>query len=195
MWQPIEAAPGVWLHPSHVWDDVNKALNPTGINQSAVNILVAHHLIHNKPKAFETVPTTFFKDAPYDVVLSGDWHGGFEPHEVNGRWFCNPGALARRAIDEIDRTPMVAIIEVEKGMFPIIEQKILRATKPGKDVFGQDVMDVMNKAKEDFDPTKFVEDIEDFEAVAVDIHELVQKAGTAKGIRKEILDYLSSKKT
>jgi len=194
LWEPTEASPGVWLHPSHVWDDVNDALTPAKIDTSAYNILVAHHLIHNRPKAFETVSTTLFKDAPYDLVLSGDWHGGFEPHEVNGRWFCNPGSLARRAIDEIDREPMVALIELEKGGFPVIEQKILRATKPGKDVFGQDVMDVMNKSREEFDPTKFVEDIEDFEAVSVDIFELVQKTGAAKGKRKEVLDYLASKK-
>jgi DNA repair exonuclease SbcCD nuclease subunit len=194
LWEPTEVC-GVVLHPSHVWDPVENALKPKVLDPAKLNVLVAHHLIHNQKKAFETVPTTFFADGPYDVVLSGDWHGGFEPHEHKGKWFCNPGSLARRAIDEIDRLPQVAILELEKGSIPIIDQRILKAARPGKEVFGQEVMEIIKKGQEEFDPSVFIENIEEFEAESVDIHELVQKAGQAKGIRKEILEYLGTKRT
>jgi DNA repair exonuclease SbcCD nuclease subunit len=194
LWEPVTVGEVV-LHSSHVWDDVQNALKPKSLDKSKVNILVAHHLISDQRKIFDTVPTTFFGDGPYDVVLSGDLHTGFEPHEVKGKWFCNPGALARRAIDEADRVPRVAVIEVGKGSIPVFDLRTLDSVKPGAEVFGQNIIEVLSQNRAGFDPTKFVENIEAFETESVDIYELVQKVGTAKGIRQPVLDYLRSKQT
>lgn len=193
LWEPTVAG-GVTLHASHVWQDVNESLKPSLLDKTKVNILVAHHLLSDQRKVFETVPTAFFGDGPYDMVLSGDLHAGFEPHEVKGKWFCNPGALARRAIDEMGRVPRVAVIEVAKGAVPVIDLRTLKAMKPGSEVFGQDIIEVLSQNRAGFDSTRFVENIEAFETESVDIHELVQKVGAAKGIRKPVLDYLQSKR-
>ena len=193
LWEPTEVGEVV-LYPSHVWQNIELALKPASLDDSKVNILVAHHLLNDKRLAFEVVPTSMFGDGPYDVVLSGDLHMGFESHEIKGRWFCNPGALARRAIDEVGRIPKVAVIEVEKGRIPIIDQRPLNSTKPGSEVFNQDVMEILQKSMDDFDPTKFVDNIEAFEAESVDIHELVQKVGLSKNIPRPVLDYLQGKR-
>jgi DNA repair exonuclease SbcCD nuclease subunit len=193
LWEPTTVS-GVVLYPSHVWENINDALKPKSLDKSKVNVLLAHHLITNQKAIFETVPTSLFGDGPYDLVLSGDLHAGFEPHEIKGHWFYNPGALARRAIDELEHVPRVAVIEVAKDAIPIFDSRTLKATKPGKDVFGLDIIEVLHQNWKDFDPTEFVDNIEAFEAESVDIHELVQKVGVTKGIRKPVLDYLRSKK-
>jgi DNA repair exonuclease SbcCD nuclease subunit len=195
LWEPTEVKAGVFLYPSHVWEDVNLALNPAGLNPANVNILVAHHLITDQKKMFDTVSTSLFKDGPYDVVVSGDLHCGFEPHQLNGHWFCNPGSLARRASDEADRVPMVAVIGIEKGKRTSVDQYPLSVAKPGGEVFGQEAMAIINKAKEDFDPTKFLENVDKFEMDVADIHELIQKVGGKEKIEPRVLAYLASKKT
>jgi DNA repair exonuclease SbcCD nuclease subunit len=193
LWEPQEVD-GVVLHPSHVWDDVNASLTPESLDAKKVNILVAHHLIHNKPKMFETVPTVLFANAPYELVLSGDWHGGFEPHQINGRWFCNPGSLARREIDDIDKVPQVAVIDIAKGKEVQIRQVALKSAKPGKEVFDVGVVEIIKKSQTDFDPSNFIANIEEFESQSVDVFELIQKIGLAQKTRKDILEYLSSKR-
>jgi DNA repair exonuclease SbcCD nuclease subunit len=194
LWEPASVGE-VTLYASHVWEDVRSALSPTLLDKRKVNILVAHHLLSDRDRVFTTTPTTLFGDGPYDLVLSGDLHCGFLPHEVKGKWFCNPGALARRAIDEMNRVPMVAIIEVEKDGIPVIDQRVLQSMKPGKDVFDQTIIDELRKSQTDFNPSAFVENIEAFEAESVDIHELIEKVGEVKKIPQSVLDYLRTKKT
>lgn len=183
----------VTLHPSHVWDKVEDAMK-VAVDRSRINILLAHHLLYNQKKMFETVPTSTLGGGTYDLVLSGDLHCGFDTHEVGGTWFVNPGSLVRRNIDEIDRQVQIAIIEVEKGRIPIVEMRSLKSVKPGKEVFGQDFIETVAKPTQHADPTAFVTSIEEFDAKSVDVHELVQKVGQAQGVRKEVLAYLASKK-
>lgn len=194
IWKP-EDVPGtdVTLYPSHVWDKIEDAKKTT-VDSSRVNILVAHHLLYAGKKMFDTIPTSELGGGPYDLVLSGDLHCGFETHEVGGTWFCNPGALVRRNIDEIDRQVQVAVVEVEKGSIPIVEMRSLKSVKPGKEVFGQDFIETVARPVQHADPTAFVTSIEEFDAKSVDVHELVQNVGKAQGISNEVLVYLASKK-
>lgn len=193
MWGKTEAVPGVVLHPSHVWDKVEDAM-AEDTDSSKVNVLVAHHLLFNGKKMFETVPTASLGGGRYDLVLCGDLHTGFDTHEVGGTWFCNPGALARRSVDEIDRQVSVAVVEVEKGSIPLIEMRSLRSVRPGREVFGRDFIDGVARPAQHADPSAFVAGMEEFEATAVDVHELVQSVGRAQGIRKEVLEYLAGKR-
>jgi hypothetical protein len=151
IWEPTQIG-DVVLHASHVWEDPKDAADVT-LNGSNVNILVAHHLLTNKKTIFDTVNTGDFAqwmrdgDAPYNMVLSGDLHDGYDVHEVDGMWFCNPGSSAAEIMRE----------------------------------------------RNDFDPTAFVKEVEEFEVESADVHELVQKVGRAKGIRKDVLDYIAEK--
>jgi hypothetical protein len=107
-------------------------------------------------------------------------------------WFCNPGSLARQAISDVKRMPRYAVIEAEPGEIPIVDVRDVRCAKSGDEVFGEMAAEVMRE-REDFDPTAFINEVEEFEVESADVHELVRKVGAAKGIRKEVLDYIASK--
>jgi DNA repair exonuclease SbcCD nuclease subunit len=196
VWEPTEVE-DCWLVPSHVWDDINEA-DIEACRSDRFNILIAHHLLTNKKQMFDVVNTTqWVKDmdagCPYQLVLSGDLHDGYEPHEVEGTWFCNPGSLARRATSDAERHPQFAIIDVAgPNLPPVIDIQQLKCAKPGDEVFSHDVAELVRQ-REEFDAENLVEGMMDFEIEAVDIHDLIQTVGRSEGVSKTILDYLSTK--
>ena len=198
IWDAVNIGP-VTLHSSHVWEDPKDACDSFN-NSKQYNIMVAHHLLTNKKTIFDTVNTGDFRKwmvdagACYDMVLSGDLHDGYDTHEVDGMWFCNPGSVARQAISDRLRMPRFAVIDVEPGEIPVIDVRDLACAKPGEDVFGESVAEIA-RTQAGFDPTVFVSKMEEFEADSADIHELIQKVGLAEGWPKEVLDYLASKAT
>lgn len=194
--EPVEVGDCV-LYASHVWDDIEKA-NEVEVQEGKCNILIAHHLLTSKKAMFDVVNTVEFSEGcPYQLVLSGDLHDGYEPHEANGVWFCNPGSLARRATNDANRMPQVAIIETDKGK-PSIEIVRLECGKPGDEVFGEGIAEVIRKRDKDedenFDADAFVQDMESIEMDSEDIHELVQKVGKEKGVDQKVMSYLATKK-
>jgi DNA repair exonuclease SbcCD nuclease subunit len=200
IWEPIEVG-DCMLFASHVWDDINEANDAEGSDK--FNILVAHHLLTNKKAMFDVVNTREFTQTgengcPFQLVLSGDLHDGYEPHEENGVWFCNPGSLARRATSDAHRMPQVAIIDVHGPRVPPgIEIVRLKCGRPGDEVFGEGIAEVMRKRDDSgdgFDAEAFVADMESFEMESENIHDLVHKMGKKKGLRKEVLAYLDSKR-
>ena len=48
------------------------------------------------------------------VVLTGDYHQGYEPRRVGDTWFFNPGALSRKTIDDYERVPQVAVLQYDE---------------------------------------------------------------------------------
>jgi DNA repair protein SbcD/Mre11 len=196
VWEPVDLG-DVTISASHVWDEVMDA-GKTPVKDGAFNILIAHHLLTSKKAMFDVVNTTEFATkcqldgGNYDLVLSGDLHEGYPVHEVNGMWFCNPGSLARQAINDRERTPQYAVIEAEPNQIPIIDVVPIKCALPGSDVFGESAVELMRTGTK-FDPTAFVEEIGDFEAESSNVHDLVQKIGKSKGIRTEVLAYLATK--
>ena len=196
LWEPTEVG-DCWLVPSHVWDDIDDA-DIECCRGDRFNILIAHHLLTNKKAMFDVVNTTqWVKDmdagCPFELVLSGDLHDGYEPHEVENTWFCNPGSLARRATSDGDRMPQVAIVEVTGPKLPpSITIHQLKCGKPGSEVFSESIAEIA-RAREDFDAENLLEDMSSFEHEAVDIHDLIQTVGKRENIRKPVLDYLATK--
>lgn len=196
IWEPVRVG-DAQLVASHVWEDPRDAAHHE-LDDDAWKVLVAHHLLTNKKTVFETVNTGEFAGwmrdggAEYDMVLSGDLHDGYDAHEVDGMWFCNPGSVARQAISDAKRMPRYAVIEAEPGEIPVVDLCDLECARPGSEVFGETAAEVMRGGAE-FDPTAFVKEVEDFEVESADVHELVQKVGRAKGMRKEVLAYIASK--
>lgn len=192
MWGPTEVGE-VELWPCHVWEKLEDAkgkMMPPG----RVNVLVAHQSITNKKKFFDVESTADFGvGCPYDLVLSGHMHDGYDTHVVDGTTFCNPGAVSRGAMDEIDRVPMVAVIEVGAGRPPAVRLLPIECVKPGSDVFGQDVAEIVRDMSE-FDANAFVRGMDELEAESVDVYDLVQKAGKEEGIPKPVLAYIDSKR-
>jgi DNA repair exonuclease SbcCD nuclease subunit len=189
IWEPI-AVGCVELWPCHVWEDLEAMKGKTMVPGKA-NVLVAHHALTNKKKFFEVVSTADYgKGCPYDMVMSGHMHDGYATHAVEKTVFCNPGAVSRGALDEIDRIPQVAVVDAINKDVKMVQ---LRCAKPGNEVFGQDVAEIVRDMS-GYDASAFVGGMNDLEAGSVDVHELIQKAGKEEGIRKEVLVYLDSKR-
>ena len=182
----------VVLHAKHEWENTYEAMKRP-IDQSRLNVLICHELITDKAAIFEVINTSSLQPCPYDLVVSGDLHCGFQPHEVGNTWFVNPGSLARRASDDSFRWPQVAIIKIEKGKMPDIEMRKLVCAKSGDEVFGVGIAETALKKQEN-ESTVFTDEMLSFEAASTDIHELIQKVGVSSGISKSILDYLATKR-
>lgn len=192
LFHPMEVGEVV-LHGKHEWEPV-ASINGEGhdVDPAKYNILVCHELITNRKAPFDVTHTSTLTESPFDLVCSGDLHSGYSPHEVNGTWFCNPGSIARRNTSDTWH-PTMAIIDVEKGIPPVFNLVKLKSARPHDDVFGESVADILSEKQEAREGDEFAEELLKFEADAVDVHDLIQKVGMSKGIRKALLDYLATK--
>jgi hypothetical protein len=192
LWEPATVA-DVRLWPCHVWNNL-EGTKGEKMDGGVLNVLVAHQSLTNKKKMFDVVSTADYGvGCPYRLVLSGHMHDGYDVHDVDGTTFCNPGGMARRAIDEIGRMPQVAVVEGEAGGSLSVELVGLRSARPGAQVFGEGVAEVAREM-DGFDPTAFVSDIEKFEVSSVDVFDLVRQAGRKEGVRDEVLAYIEGKR-
>ena len=53
----------------------------------------------------------------------------------------------------------------------------------------------MVRARDEFDGEGFAEEMLQFEAESVDVHDLIQKIGKSKGLREAVLNYLATKRS
>jgi DNA repair exonuclease SbcCD nuclease subunit len=192
---PTASGPGVVLHAKHEWEAVADIKGEgRKVDQSKLNILLCHELITNEDAPFDVTDTATLEGSPFDLVCSGDLHTGYEPHEVDGTWFCNPGAICRENIGrDIDRMPQVALIDIEKGEIPVIQYRRLECPAPGTEVFGESIAEIV-RAREEFDGDSFADEMLTLEADSVDVHELIQTAGKTAGLSQRGLDYLATKR-
>jgi len=184
----------VVLYSKHEPEKMEDAIKQE-VDSSKYNILVCHELITNQRPMFDIISTASLKGCPFDLVVSGDLHDGYDTHEANDTWFVNPGSLARRSTADAHRWPQVAIIEIEKGIPPMVDIQRLKCALPGDEVLGESIAEVA-RAREDFDDKAdgFTEEMLQFEAESVDVHDLIQKVGRAKGLREVVLNYLATKR-
>jgi len=194
LWEPLDMG-DIVLHAKHEWEDMHESFK-RDVDQSKLNVLICHELITNKRAMFTVINTSELPPNPFDIVVSGDLHDGYEPHEVDGSWFCNPGSLARRTTADTRRFPQMAIIDIEKGGIPIIDVRRLACGKPGDDILGKSIAEVAREKGDDeeFNADEFTEGMMKLEAESVDVHELIQKTAKKAGVSKEVIDYLASKK-
>lgn len=196
LWEPAKIG-GVKLFASHVWEEPREA-SQHELEDGKVNILVAHHLLTNKKTMFDTINTGDFArwmladGAEYDIVLSGDLHDGYEVHEADGIWFVNTGSVARQSLSDIERSPKFAIIDVEPGKIPIIDEREFSSALPANAVFRESAAEIIRNSNE-FDPSAFIQGVEDFEVESQDVRELIRRVAISQGLRQEVRNYLAEK--
>ena len=192
LFHPMEVK-NVTLYGKHEWEPV-AAINGEGhdVDPTKYNVLLCHELITNRSAPFDVTSTSELTESPFDLVMSGDLHAGYSPHEVNGTWFCNPGSIARRNSSD-SWWPTMAIIDVDKGLPPVIDLIKLKCAQPHDEVFSESIVELLS-GKKDRDGEDFAKELLDFEADAVDVYDLIQKVGNAKGTKKELLAYLAMKR-
>jgi DNA repair exonuclease SbcCD nuclease subunit len=192
LWEPLDFGEVV-LYGKHEPDLMDSVLE-VQVDPDKYNVLVCHELLTPNPMPYDVVDTATLAGCPYDMVLSGDLHDGYDTHRVGDTYCVNPGSLARRTTADAERWPQVAIIEVEKGKKPKVELRRLACGKSGFDVFGESIAEAA-RSVEEFDAEGFAKELMEFEADSTDVHELVQKAGAKAGLRPEVLEYLARKGT
>jgi DNA repair exonuclease SbcCD nuclease subunit len=193
----------VSLWASHVWEKLETA-KKLPLDKSRYNILVAHHLLTNKDELNYSIEDTqkFAINSPFDLVLSGDLHDGYEHHKFGSTWFCNPGSLARRSTSDAPRTPRVAVIDFSKNADPVIEYVNVPSGRPGSEVFdfGNALKSLVVGAKSvdltesEASTKRFTDMVKEFENTSSDIHGIVKQTAVAMGYDKDVIDYLDKKR-
>ncbi|MFV8827222.1 metallophosphoesterase family protein [Alkalihalobacterium sp. APHAB7] len=110
-------------------------------NQSGANVLI--HLVHSMlvEKALpDGIPYTMIDHiwgTTADIILTGHFHGGFGIKEKNGKYICNPGAIARvnNHWSEMNRTPKIIIGTISQDNIKLTEIPLECALK------GEEVLD------------------------------------------------------
>jgi len=181
----------VVLCPCHANGDINEAMSRK-IASSKVPVLVAHLLLHDTKAMFDVIPTSSVAHGPYVLVLSGDLHCGFEAHMHEGTVFCNPGSMARRTVAD-NRPVQCLVVDVTPQRDVSVETIEVSCVKPFADVFDESFVATV-KSTASMDASRFVDGILEIEMESVDVFELVEKIGRQKGVRREVLEFISSKR-
>lgn len=121
---------------------INKDIERLILKEKPSDIDIAVHVVHamilrEDAKFGDYVPINAIKDkTKADVVLSGDFHLGFNTVEYKGKYFVNPGAMVRKYnfLEEIERTPQVALITVDTNLNISVDLIPLSTALPGEEV-------------------------------------------------------------
>lgn len=184
LWEPQQIG-NTKIYPCHWFDDL-RTITSMKLEGDLFNICLAHQTINDKTLMFKCLLT---KDYPsdFDLILTGDWHGGYPIHKIGKTTWANPGALARRSIDDENRIVQIAYLKDNKLSY--IELENIE-----KEVFERNFLDEI-KEKATYNDSKFIEEIEKMNIQSLDIFELIEKVSKEKMIKKEVLDYIFSKKS
>ena len=162
---------------------------PDRLENMDYHIFMIHSFLLDKP-FINTVSHTLIdevKDVDADIILSGHYHTGFGVKEYNNKYFVNPGSLLRTnsSIPEMNRTPEVIIIELNKEKITI-KERTLKTALEGKLVLNQN--DHTEKLR--------AEALEDFKLLVrenanlenYNIIEILKEISTKNDFPKEILE-------
>ena len=103
---------------------------------------LAIHMVHGMlleknifPGALYTLIEHIAPHTEADFTLCGHAHLGFADTRVNGRYFINPGAMARLSAlpEEIDRIPQVVLLDFSASV-PLYKKIPLKTALPGEQV-------------------------------------------------------------
>jgi len=113
-WNSKDAS--IWLvSPRSPWPHGSDMFPPWNLrNDPVTHIIAAHKMIVAEPVIWDHLLVTDIQtDA--DIVISGDYHPGFDPVLHDGTWFCGVGALTRtfRNPHDLTRHPRCVLIDTD----------------------------------------------------------------------------------
>lgn len=168
--------------------DAHYSLDKNGCVDHYVDVpdapgFVKIHLVHGfltKTKWGDGVPSTTIADIAHtnaNIVLTGHDHGGFGIIEMNGRTFCNPGAIARvtAGVGDINLEVKVTLIEVHEQTLSYKLTLIplpADIARPAAEVLDREKLELEKENKRQL--VAFTNSIGDFEKYeAIDIYSLL----------------------
>ena len=185
--------------PSHVYENVQEICSKIE-RSNAPTIAVAHCLLHDKASAFElvSIAETALKSEGIDLILSGDLHCGFEFQKHNKTYFYNPGSLLRKARDQKDRTPKLAIFTISDffGEYQIDLKEIELKCLNGDACFSAEKEEVKKVVKnidiEEKNISDFTEELSKIEVKNFSIFEFLEEKANMEKLDKEVLKRIMS---
>lgn len=171
------------IHPCHWFDDLNFCCEESRLVKNSYNVLIAHKSITKKKHVFETILTKDIK-SNFDLILSGDIHGGHEPHKIKNTTFYNPASLSRMTIKDRNRIPKIGFIEAGKE----VEEIFLKNFE--KNCFNLDSLND-NKQEETVLDDKFFDEILSLEQESANLKDLISKVALKNAIPDDVLNYIN----
>lgn len=151
------------------------------------SIHVVHGMLLDRPFV-KGVPFTLIDDIKQtkaDITLSGHYHAGFKNQIIDGKYFINPGSLARvtNSLEEISRSPKVVVIELNENIS--VNQVELKSAEKGNRVLDRNEIEKHIFKGEQLNQFKqIVESSNNFEKM--DINDLLIEVSNSEGISSEI---------
>ena len=191
---------GCLFVPSHVYDDVQEVCSKIEHFETPV-VAVAHCLLYDTKSMFNTISVaeTSLKTENINLVLSGDLHCGFKFQKHNKTYFYNPGSLLRKARDQKDRIPKVAIFTISQffGNWQIELEEIELDCLNGNACFTPEKEERKEVSKElevieKNDITDFTKELSSVEVKSISIFDFLNERANAENLDKKVLDRILS---
>lgn len=110
------------------------------------HIHIVHGMLTNQSfgNLFSYTLVDDIKETKADLTISGHDHIGFDPVEIDGKWFVNPGSIIRlnNGEREMNRVPKVMMIEISKEKGIQLKMKPLKSAKPAEEVLSVEKKEV-----------------------------------------------------
>ena len=186
--------------PSHVYEDVQDVVSKINAGNAPV-VSVAHCLLYDSKSFFNTISVaeTAVKSENVNLILSGDLHCGFEFQKHNKTYFYNPGSLLRKARDQKDRTPKVAIFTIYDffGEWKIELKEFELDCLNGEACFAPEKEEQKNVDKniiveEEKNITDFTKELSSVEVKSISIFDFLQEKAVSENLDTKILDRILS---
>lgn len=159
-------------------------------NQTDSDILI--HLVHSMlvEKALpEGIPHTLVDHiwtTPAHILLTGHFHGGFGIKERNGKFICNPGAIARvnNHWTEINRMPTVIIGDISKETINLREV-VLTCAKKGEEVLDRSFLEKAVHQEEKL--TAFIQQVKEHsEFQSLNMNEMISNIASLQNVEERV---------
>lgn len=181
------------IKPCHSYDDFDTIIKEK-TDTTYFNILLAHKLITEKKTVYQTYIIPEFCPCGYDLIMFGDLHTGMERVEYMNTTVWSPGALVRKNINECDRQIKVGVVEVKNKKVDI-KEILLKSAKPSEEVFQVRHIEQVRKNTQNVNNERFINKILEIERESLDIYDLLEKVAKERGLKKEVINFILSKKS
>lgn len=190
---------GCRLVPSQVYDDVQEVCSKITHGNEPV-VAIAHCLLYDAKKMFNTISVaeTALKTENIDLVLSGDLHCGFKFQKHNKTYFYNPGSLLRKARDQKDRIPKLAIFTISEffGEWQIDLKELELECMNGDACFAPEKTETKTVEKNieiaESNIEDFTKELSNVEIKKLSIFEFLEEKANIENLDKEVLKRIFS---
>lgn len=108
----------------------------------------------------------------------------------NGNVFISPGGFSRLTVDDIQRVPAVALIDIEGADYSS-ELRMLQSAKPSSEIF--DISAITAKAHTEDMLKKFVDQVTNVNLSRVDIVSMIERVAVEAGVEQDVKDLAINK--